>query len=435
MPAQRRRFAQYEGAITTDGEPELAELLRRAWTVARVARAEQAARLARAERAERLARDERDEGGELDPGDEAREGRELTHGFHPYPAQLHPLVARTLIATRSRPGELVVDPFCGSGTMLVEATAAGRRAFGGDVNGVAVRLAWLKTRLIATAELKALVASARKIAWRAGAFARDTFDETIPIPADLARWFDPHVLVELHALGVTIDEEHDAGRHAALVLVLSSLLTKVSRRAGETTTDLVDKRLAEGFVFHSFVARAAELAEGLQLLARAARGHGLRTAPAIALADARTLPIASGTATLVITSPPYLGTYDYDAIQELRTRLLQIPQPAAHTEIGRRSSAEQDPRAARAAFEEALAQVFREMARVLKPGGEAIVVLGDSVAGREQVPARPLLERAVQASGLRLVASASQLRPAEIGPRGASLGGARHEHLFALRRS
>ena len=59
----------------------------------------------------------------------------LTHPFHSYPARLHPATARMLvelIAERSRPSALVVDPFCGSGTTLVEARAAGLRAVGTD---------------------------------------------------------------------------------------------------------------------------------------------------------------------------------------------------------------------------------------------------------------------------------------------------------------
>ena len=72
--------------------------------------------------------------------------RAHVHGFHSYPARMHPLVARRLVEEFSAPGELVLDPFCGSGTVLVEAALAGRRAVGVDANPLAVRLAVLKSR-------------------------------------------------------------------------------------------------------------------------------------------------------------------------------------------------------------------------------------------------------------------------------------------------
>src|ERR1044072_4482147 len=63
----------------------------------------------------------------------------LTHPFHTYPARLHPATARVLMefigaGTRGP----ILDPFCGSGPVLVEARAAGLRAIGTDLNPLAV---------------------------------------------------------------------------------------------------------------------------------------------------------------------------------------------------------------------------------------------------------------------------------------------------------
>ncbi|MET0793116.1 MAG: DNA methyltransferase, partial [Polyangiaceae bacterium] len=68
------------------------------------------------------------------------------HGFHSYPARLHPETARRLIESFSPPHGRVLDPFCGSGTVLVEARQLGRHAFGIDANPLAVELASLKSR-------------------------------------------------------------------------------------------------------------------------------------------------------------------------------------------------------------------------------------------------------------------------------------------------
>ena len=69
----------------------------------------------------------------------------LTHGFYKYPARFAPQLARALIERFTEPGDLVLDPFCGGGTSLVEAAALGRRAIGLDISPLAVFLTRVKT--------------------------------------------------------------------------------------------------------------------------------------------------------------------------------------------------------------------------------------------------------------------------------------------------
>lgn len=58
----------------------------------------------------------------------------LTHYLFRFPAKFHPPVAQTLIEDYSLEGDCVLDPFCGSGTLLVEALRAGRDAVGTDID-------------------------------------------------------------------------------------------------------------------------------------------------------------------------------------------------------------------------------------------------------------------------------------------------------------
>src|SRR5215218_7598318 len=61
--------------------------------------------------------------------------RAYTHGFHTYAAKLHPLTARRCLPLLGvARTETLLDPFCGSGTVLVEAVLAGVRAVGVDAN-------------------------------------------------------------------------------------------------------------------------------------------------------------------------------------------------------------------------------------------------------------------------------------------------------------
>jgi tRNA G10 N-methylase Trm11 len=91
-PRRRRALSYARGAIRTDGEAAAAAILRDAFSAAR------------------------------------HEDRELTHGFHSYPARFHPHLVRTLLTAHARPGRVLYDPFGGSGTTLVAALVAGARA-------------------------------------------------------------------------------------------------------------------------------------------------------------------------------------------------------------------------------------------------------------------------------------------------------------------
>jgi hypothetical protein len=73
----------------------------------------------------------------------------LTHGFYHYPARFSPAFVRAAIAAFSQPGDVVLDPFMGCGTTLVEALIAGRHAIGSDINTLAHFLAQVKTTLLA----------------------------------------------------------------------------------------------------------------------------------------------------------------------------------------------------------------------------------------------------------------------------------------------
>ncbi len=69
----------------------------------------------------------------------------FTHGIHPYPARMVPGIAAELLRRYSTQGDVIYDPFCGSGTTLVEASLVGRHAIGLDLNPLAGLLSRVKT--------------------------------------------------------------------------------------------------------------------------------------------------------------------------------------------------------------------------------------------------------------------------------------------------
>jgi DNA modification methylase len=78
------------------------------------------------------------------------------HDLYHYPARFAPVFACEAIKSFTKPGDLVLDPFCGAGTTLVEALSLGRRAVGMDINSLATFLTRAKTTAISVHDKRAI---------------------------------------------------------------------------------------------------------------------------------------------------------------------------------------------------------------------------------------------------------------------------------------
>lgn len=75
---------------------------------------------------------------------------ELTHGVHPYPARMPPQLPRTLIDGYRDEVTFIGDPYCGSGTVLLESMRAGVPCYGTDINALATLISRVKTTLVSS---------------------------------------------------------------------------------------------------------------------------------------------------------------------------------------------------------------------------------------------------------------------------------------------
>ncbi len=76
-----------------------------------------------------------------------------THDFYNYPARFSPLFAREAIKSFTNSGDLVIDPFMGGGTTLIEANLAERHAIGFDISSLAYFLSEVKTTSLNSNEI------------------------------------------------------------------------------------------------------------------------------------------------------------------------------------------------------------------------------------------------------------------------------------------
>ena len=362
--------------------------------------------------------------------------RAHVHGFHSYPARLHPVTARRCILKWSRPGASVLDPFCGSGTILVEARLLGCKASGVDLNPLAVELSWCKTRGSSASERKRLVELANRVADWAEERRLAKAGPTRRYGVEDRGMFGPHVLLELDGLasGLSRVEDRDAAR--ILRLVLSATLTKVSRRAADSSERVVEKRIASGFVIRLFRRKAWELAERLGAFASSLPPGAPK--PDVRTGDARALGhIRAGSIDLIVTSPPYPGVYDYWAHHAARSRWLGLADRALKTgEIGsRRQLGQLDPIAAVGRWQLDLGAFLRQARRVLVPGGGALLVMADTALHSMPMRADELLQELGPKHGLELCGRASQTRPDFHRPSTRAFARQpRREHLLLLRK-
>ncbi len=361
------------------------------------------------------------------------EGRALTHGFHAWPARMHPHTAAALIREVAPAHGAVVDPFMGGGTVVLEAMLAGREAYGGDVNPLAVEVAWARTRRWPDGRAEALVTRARA----AVTAARHLRDER-QVPAAFRKhegpWYDPPALAEVWSIAQAVAGEPDAELARMLRVVLSSILVKASRQASDSVTrlDREHRFVPRGRVEQWFVARAEEHARNLTAL-RAALPPGVPE-PRIAQRDARAAaPTLAGRVAAVVTSPPYPGTYDYVEHHRRRYAALGLdPELAERAELGsRREQRALGTEAAAQRFQDDLAAAMGAWRATLAPGGRVLMVIGDGQQPRGVVRALPIVRRAGEAAGLRVVASASQPRRVW-GHVGSDQASRKEEHVVAL---
>ena len=328
--------------------------------------------------------------------------------IHPFPARMAPGIA--LDALGQAEGSLtVLDPMMGSGTVLAVARDNGHRAYGVDLDPLAVLLAGVWTR---TADAECVNDKAEEVLDRAkeiflslksgSAYPAGSDEETRQF---IRYWFDDYARRQLAALSKAIGRVHDIGVREALWCGFSRLI--ITKSAGASLAmDLSHSRPHKAFErapvkpFDKFISAVEAVVSNCPQTGHQKNGP----ATIVRHGDARKLAINDGCIDLVLTSPPYLNAIDYMRCSKFSlvwmgytvSRIRKIRGESIGAESAFQDALEADwikslikqlklspklssrDHAILARYVWDMGQALAEVSRVLKLGGRAVYVVGDS---------------------------------------------------------
>jgi DNA modification methylase len=310
----------------------------------------------------------------------------LTHDLHPYPAKFIPQIPGHLIGLLSLPGELICDPFGGSGTTALEAVRLGRRALSADANPIATLIGRVKTCNLDRGAAMDLHGIRCAIFARIAELSHDPTrlleeqQRWIPPIPNMDKWFPLSSRGELALLRSRIETMESPKAKDIACLALSRIVLGVSFQDSETRYSSRPRKIAVGDTLKRFLAALDDIIRNVT-----------RTQPVLrygvcqfVTADARTLPVKAcgdNSVDLIVTSPPYGNANDYHLYH--RFRLLWLghdPGALAKVEIGSHLRHQKEATGFDAYLSE-MTDAMRTMFRVLKPGRYAVLVVGDAVYG------------------------------------------------------
>ena len=332
------------------------------------------------------------------------------HGM--FPAK----VAHYFIQRYSQPGDVVLDPFSGRGTVALQARVEGRRTLSNDLSPLAYVLTTAKANPPSYVTVNDFLDELEKAYKR-----RHYADEDVS--PDIKMLYHPNTLPQLCYLRDVLLRTAETGwsLEAAMIMgALAGIMHGSHRRDGSSqylsismpnTFSMAPTYVKKFIREKDLQAPDQNVFERLRdKLARlyldATDGPGGQVFHQDAARLMSGSDIAPASVDLIVTSPPYLQVVNYGTANWIRLWLLGVDGVARDAGEGRRHlDAKLDHQHTYDSYRDFMARTLAGMRHVLKPDGVAAIVIGD-VANPGKEP-RPLAEQIWEdvgaATGLRLV--------------------------------
>lgn len=268
------------------------------------------------------------------------------HGIHEYKGKFNPQVVRSLCNVVDPTAEVLVDPFCGSGTSLVEALRLGMSAVGIDQSPMACFIAEAKLRAMSCLSKADLADELLDLAGRCaveldrGQMSGDMADLRPLLGADavsyLERWFTPEALSALANALALLDGVRGSDAGYLALVALSSILRQISLQLPE---DLRVRRRPEPFTAPALAPRFLDAIDGMRRgliemedWPQCDGGWNVRHSSAEAVPGYQSLPRGRR---LIVTSPPYATALPYIDTDRLSVVALGLADSGSLLELER----------------------------------------------------------------------------------------------------
>ena len=373
---------------------------------------------------------------------ELKKPERYTHLIHSYPAKLLVNIPYFFFATDvlCPANGTVLDPFCGTGTVLLEAALSGRNALGADANPLAELITGGKTVFIPKEVLQETL---RIILDKAKKYRR-----TIEHPDAIAVWYSASSLRQLSNLQRAISEIEDERQKTFFELCFSGVARKVSFADPSISVPVHwnPERFSSNPQKKEEVRKKLEMLQTVKVYvkfetvckANIDRVESLRgkiadsVSTRIISKDARQLGLADNSVDMILTSPPYAGAQKYIRASWLnlywlnRVKIEDIRELKTHN-IGREDYRKEEVYEAYTGIKPAdgvlkelyesgytyrafltanylneMKEALDESCRVLRPDGYMVIVIGNNTVCKRQFDTQDYLTSYLVSKGMKL---------------------------------
>lgn len=252
-----------------------------------------------------------------------KEPKYASHGIHPYKGKFYPQLVSSLMNISGVPlGSTVLDPFCGSGTTVLEAFLRGMVGVGCDMHPLAVKITSAKVGILAVEPTRceqAILDALQRLESPPLDLPQDKIQFEAETLDEVSRWFPEPVVHKLNWLLSIIRAVNIATVREFLEVVLSSIIRDVSQ---QDPRDLRIRRrkppLEDAPVIELYTERLSEQLQRLQNFWNASSHWPIHPQrPRLTVGDSRLtdtysqLDVSPGSIDLVVTSPPYATALPY----------------------------------------------------------------------------------------------------------------------------